>query len=114
MHLLVLRVLPLTFSFVDAPHCTAPDRTDDFLLDGVSSRYVPNYIVGSRLGAGATITLKPHSKGFTDPSHPSYILDFFFQNAAGMPEPNARGRFLEIFFRSWMHFPSAIVGLKPV
>ena len=64
--------------------------TDDFLLDGVSSRYVPNYLTGSRLGKGATITLKPSSPGFTDAATPAYVVDFFFENSEATPEPNAQ------------------------
>ena len=71
---------------------SAHGATDDFLLDGVSSRYVPNYLVGSRLGQGATIVLKPSTAGFTDASSPAYVLDFFFLNSAEIPEPNAQYR----------------------
>ena len=65
-----------------------PNFTDDFLLDGVSSRYVPNYLIGSTVGGGATILLAPST--FVDPAEPKYVLDFFFQNSAGVPEPNAQ------------------------
>jgi hypothetical protein len=69
---------------------SAHGATDDFLLDGVSSRYVPNYLIGSRQGKGATIMLGASTPGFMDASRPAYVLDFFFLNSADIPEPNAQ------------------------
>ena len=88
---IVARAVPRAMA---AGHIPGPKKpkgaSDDFLLDGVSSRYVPNYLTGSRLGKGATITLKPSSPGFTDAEKPAYVFDFFFENSAGEPEPNAQ------------------------
>jgi hypothetical protein len=65
--------------------------TDDFILDGVSSRYVPNYLVGTtQQGRTAVIKLKPSSKAFLDATKPAYVFDFFFENSGGQPEPNAQ------------------------
>ena len=71
------------------PQLGDEDFTDDFILDGVSSRYVPNYLIGSTQGI-ATITLKPSSRRFLDATKPAYVLDFFFENSGGIPEPNAQ------------------------
>lgn len=86
---IVLRAVPRTMA---TGHIPGPNPeggfSSDFLLDGVSSRYVPNYILGSTVGNGATIVLAPSV--FTNASNPRYVLDFFFENSAGTPEPNAQ------------------------
>ena len=48
--------------------------TTDFLLDGVSSRYVPHSVRGQLLpadpAARATLVLPPSTAGFADPEQP--------------------------------------------
>eukprot|EP01047_Picozoa_sp_COSAG01_P029115 COSAG01_NODE_1987_length_8707_cov_2.906366_11_plen_1138_part_00 len=88
---IVLRAIPRTMATGHVPGPFASrGHSDDFLLDGVSSRYVPNYIVGSKHGSGATIILKKSSAGFGNISQPKYVLDFFFENSGATPEPNAQ------------------------
>eukprot|EP01052_Picozoa_sp_SAG31_P031247 SAG31_NODE_3291_length_4457_cov_2.517439_3_plen_1058_part_00 len=91
---IVIRAVPRYMAQGHVPGPAGPGHqigtkrfSDDFLLDGVSSRYVPNYLVGTRQGT-ATIMLKAFS--FTDDSKPAYVLDFFFENSGGQPEPNAQ------------------------
>ena len=94
---IVLRSIPriMATGFIPGPN-PGGGTSDDFLLDGVSSRYVPNVLVGasrSEGGAageaqGATIVLA--ARTFTNASDPRYVLDFFFENSAGLPEPNAQ------------------------
>ena len=94
---IVLRSLPrmMATGHIPGPF-PAGGSSDDFLLDGVSSRYVPNVLVGSSRSEeaaggdahGATIVLAPRT--FTNASAPRYVLDFFFENSAGTPEPNAQ------------------------
>lgn len=88
---IVVRAVPRAMATGHVPGpLPGKGATNDFLLDGVSSRYVPNYLIGSRLGKGATIVLKPKTPGFIDASKPAYVLDFFFMNSAEIPEPNAQ------------------------
>ena len=63
--------------------------TDDFLLDGVSSRYVPSFVVGDAKGKGAVLQLPPNTQGFGNPQAPKVLVDTFFLNAINRPEPNA-------------------------
>lgn len=75
---------------LDGSHGT----THDFILDGVSSRYVPNYMRGeqalTRSGRRATLVLPPRTPGFTDRSLPKYVVHYQFTNPSGDAEPNAQ------------------------
>jgi len=66
--------------------------TADFLLDGVSSRYVPHTVRGQLLAsdpaARATFVFAPRT--FTDPSSPKMLIAFHFTNPLGVDEPNAQ------------------------
>ena len=72
--------------------------TPDFLLDGVSSRYVPHYVrgelrAGTDAGAGnkrATLVLPARTAGFTDPFKATPVVEMHFTNPLGVEEPNAQ------------------------
>ena len=76
----------------DIPGELAHGFTRDFLLDGVSSRYVAHYIRGEVKSddARATIFLPPFSIGFTNSSSPKACIDMRYINPLGQEEPNAQ------------------------
>ena len=76
----------------DIPGELAHGFTRDFLLDGVSSRYVAHYIRGEVKSndARATIFLPPFSVGFTNASSPKACIDMRYINPLGQEEPNAQ------------------------
>lgn len=66
--------------------------TRDFLLDGVSSRYVPHHIRGEvkASNARATIYVPPFTTGFMNASSPKTCIDMRYINPVGEEEPNAQ------------------------
>ena len=66
--------------------------TPGFLLDGVTSRYVPTYIRGeldpARPGRRATLRVPPRTLAFINASQPGYVLSGVFDNPNGVREPN--------------------------
>lgn len=59
----------------------------EFLLDGVSSRYTPHYLVANE---GATLVVPPSTPSFLDPLKPAAVLSLRMVNAIGKYEPNAQ------------------------
>eukprot|EP00035_Acanthoeca_spectabilis_P001559 m.81023 g.81023 ORF g.81023 m.81023 type:complete len:1212 (-) comp10967_c0_seq1:393-4028(-) len=84
---LTLRQGPRLMSTGDIPGPQPKGSTPDFLLDGVSSRYVPHVVRGSVAG-GASPTLYLPPGTFVDA--PTTLIDFHYDNPNGDEEPNAQ------------------------
>ena len=69
------------------PGPTQGARSGDFLLDGVSSRYVPNYVYAAE---GASLVVPARSPYFANESLPRAVLDMRMFNTLGESEPNAQ------------------------
>ena len=66
--------------------------TRDFLLDGVSSRYVAHHIRGevTPQNERAILYVPAYTKGFTNASQPKVCVDMRYINPIGQEEPNAQ------------------------
>ena len=79
----------------DVPGPRENGATPDFLLDGVSSRYVPNYLRGSlNSSRRATLILSPNSAGFDNPDKPKNLVEYRMLNTVAQIEPNAMYNFV--------------------
>eukprot|EP00943_MAST-04B_sp_MAST-4B-sp1_P008413 g8413.t1 len=76
----------------DIPGEKSRGFTRDFLLDGVSSRYVAHHIRGevTPQNERAVLYVPAYTKGFTNVSQPKICVDMRYINPIGQEEPNAQ------------------------
>ena len=87
----IVAKLTRTMMTGDIPGELAHGFTRDFLLDGVSSRYVAHYSRRSKAKrCPCNDILTPFSVGFTNASSPKACIDMRYINPLGQEEPNAQ------------------------